>query len=118
MRLTVLFASLLAILVALFAVQNSVTSTVAFLTWRFESSLAVVLVTSFALGVACMALIGTPASLRQRWDSRQQRLEIERLQTEIRNLRSRLDLDNSTTPSGRLIDAEEPPSKIESKDVP
>ena len=36
---------LLAILVALFAVQNSVTSTVAFLPWRFESSLAVVLVT-------------------------------------------------------------------------
>lgn len=118
MRLTVLFASLLAILVALFAVQNSVTSTVAFLTWHFESSLAVVLVTSFALGVACMALIGTPASLRQRWDRRQQRLKIERLRTEIRDLRSRLDLEKTTTRSGRLIDADEPPSKIESRELP
>lgn len=118
MRLTVLIASLLAILVALFAVQNSVTTTVAFLTWRFESSLAVVLVTTFALGVACMALIGTPANLRQRWDRRQRRIEIELLQSEIRDLRSRLELEKTTGPSGRLIDADESPSKIESKDLP
>jgi uncharacterized integral membrane protein len=118
MRLTVLVASLLAILVALFAVQNSATTTVAFLTWRFESSLAVVLVTTFALGVACMALIGTPANLRQHWERRQRRIEIEALQSEIRDLRSRLELEKTAVPSGRLIDVDGSPSRIEPRDLP
>jgi len=100
-----MLASLLAILVALFAVQNSVTTTVVFLAWRFESSLAVLLLMTFALGVACMALVGTPASLRQRWSRRQQRLQIEQLQAEIRDLQSRLETARAEVPQGRLIEA-------------
>lgn len=117
MRLTVLVASLLAILVALFTVQNSATTTWAFLTWRFESSLAVVLVTTFALGVACMAMIGIPTNWRQRWDRRQRRMGIDLLQSEFRDLRSRFEFKN-TAHSGRLIDVDESPSNTEVKELP
>lgn len=43
---------LIAILAVIFALQNPSPVTVTFLTWKFESSLALVLLLTFALGVA------------------------------------------------------------------
>lgn len=118
MRLTVLLASMLATFVAVFAVQNSIATTVAFLAWRLESSLAVVLLITFSLGIACMALVEAPARVRHRLDSRRQRRLIETLQAKIGDLTSRLEVETSKMSAGRVLDTDKPLIESASEDLP
>jgi uncharacterized integral membrane protein len=55
-----------AAVVIIFALQNATPITVAFLIWRFEGSLALVLLLTFALGVVVGALISIPAIMKRR----------------------------------------------------
>lgn len=50
MQVQLIVAIIVAILAVVFALQNAVPITVSFLTWRFESSLALVLLITVALG--------------------------------------------------------------------
>ncbi len=60
---TLFFAFLLALLTAVFALQNTDRVTVRFLIWEYESSLVIVILSSAALGAALTFLL----SLGPRW---------------------------------------------------
>jgi len=62
-----------------FALQNNVPVTVTFLLWRFDSSLAMVLLLALALGAIIVALVSTPRALRTQWLLSRQRSEIAAL---------------------------------------
>ena len=80
MRGLVLFGVILAILLVVFALQNNAAVTVTFLLWRFESSLALVLLLSLAVGVVMVVLLTIPASWRRRGATSRQRRELAELQ--------------------------------------
>ena len=89
MQLTVIVAIVMAIAGVAFAMQNSVTVTVVFLFWRFDGSLAMIVLLSLALGAVVVALVSMPAALRGQWSSDRQRKEIDRLKVENAELRAR-----------------------------
>lgn len=81
----------------LFALQNNVPVTITFLLWRFDGSLAMVLLLAFALGGIAIALATTPATLRRQWATNRQTKRIneleqseKRLTAEIAELRAKL----------------------------
>jgi len=90
MQLTVIVAIVIAIVGVLFAVQNSVPSTVVLFLWRFDGSLGVILLFALALGALIVALVSTPATVRANWVIRRQGKEIENLKTTNAELRARV----------------------------
>ena len=66
MQLLLIVALGLAILTVIFALQNPIPVGVTFLIWRFEGSLALVLISTFALGVIVSLLISIPAIVKRR----------------------------------------------------
>jgi len=95
MQLLVLIGLALAIAAVTFALQNNVPVTVTFLLWRFDGSLAMVLLLAAALGAIAIALISTPTVLRLQWNAARQRRQLagldlanRELQDELRRLRA------------------------------
>ena len=66
MQLQLIVAIIVAILAVVFALQNAVPITVSFLTWRFESSLALVLLITLALGIIMSLLVSVPSMIKTR----------------------------------------------------
>jgi len=66
MQLQLIVAIIVAILAVVFALQNAVPITVSFLTWRFESSLALVLLITVALGILMSLLVSVPSMIKTR----------------------------------------------------
>lgn len=83
MRALVIVGIVLAILLAVFALQNNVAVAVSFLFWRFESTLALVLLFSLAVGVITVILVTIPANWRRRGASSRQRKELTELQKKV-----------------------------------
>lgn len=82
---------LLAILAGVFALQNAMPVTVVLFQWRFEGSLAIVILVSLLVGILIALFLTVPVILRHRWT--------------IGSLRRRL------TSSGQEAEpAEEPPA--------
>lgn len=77
MQLIVLLGIVVAIGGVSFALQNTVPVTVTFLVWRFDSSLAMVLLTSLALGALIVALVSTPATLKAQWAASRLRKQLD-----------------------------------------
>jgi len=65
MQLQLIAAIIVAILAVVFALQNAVPMTVSFLTWRFESSLALVLLITLALGILMSLLVSVPSVIKK-----------------------------------------------------
>jgi uncharacterized integral membrane protein len=65
MQLQLIAAIIVAILAVVFALQNAVPITVSFLTWRFESSLALVLLITVALGIIMSLLVSVPSTIKK-----------------------------------------------------
>lgn len=80
MQLTILIGLVFAIGAVVFALQNNVPVTVTFMLWRFDSSLAMVLLLAMSLGVLITALLSTPAVLRLQWTAARQRRRITGLE--------------------------------------
>ena len=74
----------LAILTVIFALQNTIPVVVTFLVWKFEGSLAMVLMLTFALGVIVSSLVSIPAIIKRRSASSHQRKKIAELESEAR----------------------------------
>lgn len=66
MQFLLIVALGLAILTVIFALQNPIPVGVTFLLWKFEGSLALVLISTFALGVLVSLLISIPAIVKRR----------------------------------------------------
>ncbi|MGI6604322.1 MAG: LapA family protein [Firmicutes bacterium] len=80
-----------ALLVAVFAVQNSVPVAVTFLTWRFEMSLVLVILGSAALGAVAVFLLAMLRLMRQGRLLREANQKARRLQDELAKLQVQLD---------------------------
>lgn len=90
MQLAIIAAIFAAIIGVAFAMQNNVPVTVNFLLWRFDSSLAMVLLLALAFGALVVALLTTPATLRWQWQRARQRKRIAELERACDELRTRI----------------------------
>jgi len=90
MQLTIIVAIVIAIAGVAFAMQNGVPVTVVFLFWRFDGSLAMILLLALAVGAVVMALVSTPATLSSKWAIKRQRKEIDGLKAANAELRARV----------------------------
>ena len=111
-------ALLFAILVALFAVQNTTPVSVSFLFWSAnEVAVALVIVVSAAVGALITLLLGAPAMVRgqlRRLAYRRERREFQRrigeLQAELEQVKGR-PLVKDLTPLPWQANAPEPPTQ-------
>ncbi len=99
MHFLVVLGGAFALLCVVFALQNNVTTTVTFFLWRFDSTLAIVLLVAFIAGALIAVLFTVPAALRARLNSRRQRRQIAALNDELAALRRRDSATNSNTDS-------------------
>jgi len=83
MQLQLIVAIIVAILAVVFALQNAVPITVSFLTWRFESSLALVLLITLALGILMSLLVSVPSMIKRRKMISSQKKEIQELEKSL-----------------------------------
>src|SRR4051812_4952713 len=88
MQLGLIVGIAIAIAAVAFALQNNVPVTVTFLVWRFDSSLAMVLLLALAIGAIVMALVTAPGAVKARWTLAKQRKEIEAHRATIDGLQS------------------------------
>ncbi|WP_051282197.1 lipopolysaccharide assembly protein LapA domain-containing protein [Azovibrio restrictus] len=80
MQLATLLAICFAIAAGAFALQNNSPVVVHVFFWTLESSLALVLLATLALGALILALVSTPAVLRDRWQLGRQKKRIGELE--------------------------------------
>ena len=80
MQIKIIAAIFIAMAGVIFAMQNNVPVTVNFLLWRFDSSLALVLLVALALGAIIVALLTTPATIRRQWQLMRQKRRIDELE--------------------------------------
>ena len=90
MQLITILGIAVALAAVAFALQNNVPVTVTFLLWRFDSSLAMVLLLALALGAVIVALVSTPRALRSQWLLSRQRSEIAALKATNAELEKKL----------------------------
>ena len=83
MQLQLIVAIIVAILAVVFALQNAVPITVSFLTWRFESSLALVLLITIALGVIMSLLVSVPSKIKRMKLISSQKKKIQELESSL-----------------------------------
>jgi len=81
MQLQLILAIIVAILAVVFALQNAVPITVSFLTWRFESSLALVLLITLALGILMSLLVSVPSMIKRKRMISNQKKKIQELES-------------------------------------
>jgi len=81
MQLQLIVAIIVAILAVVFALQNAVPIIVSFLTWRFESSLALVLLITLALGIIMSLLVSVPSMIKRRKMISSQKKKIQELES-------------------------------------
>jgi lipopolysaccharide assembly protein A len=87
MQLGIIVGIAIAVAAVAFALQNNVPVTVTFLVWRFDSSLAMVLLLALAIGAIVMALVTAPGALKARWTMSRQRKEISELRAAAKHER-------------------------------
>lgn len=108
MQLAIIAAIATAIVGVLFAMQNNVAVTVNVLFWRFDSSLAMVLLVSLALGALAVALLTTPGALKNQWQAVRLKRRIATLEETCEYQRQRIDELASSVPIP-VSTREEPP---------
>lgn len=90
MQLAIIGAIVTAILGVAFAMQNNVPVTVNFLVWRFDSTLAMVLLIALAFGAIVVAFLTTPMTLKRQWQITSQKRRILDLEKTCESQRSRI----------------------------
>ena len=90
MRGMVTVGVVLGILLAIFVLQNNVAVAVSFLFWRFESTLALVLLLSLAVGVVTVVLVTIPSNWRRRGTLSRHRKELTEMQTRLEEQKQKI----------------------------
>lgn len=85
MRITLalILALFLALVVTIFAVQNNASVDIAFITWRTEGSLALVLMITFAVGILIGLLVSTPGTIKRRLQFSELKKQLQSLEKEL-----------------------------------
>ena len=91
MQVFLFVALALALVAVMFALQNIVPVTVAFLAWTFEGSLALVLFVALIAGVLVSVLASVPTVVKGRWAEASLKKRVAALEAELKN--TRLDLE-------------------------
>ncbi|PWB77720.1 MAG: hypothetical protein C3F08_09520 [Candidatus Methylomirabilota bacterium] len=79
----------LAMIVAIFSIQNSGEAIVKFIWWQFQSSLVVVILISTALGAIMAIFLSLPGHVRLRMRMREQSQRLAELQRRLQECESR-----------------------------
>lgn len=108
MRVYLILALLLAILVTVFAIQNNAQIEVTFLFWKIDGSLALVLMTTLAIGIIIGILVYIPSAVRRR-------LQVGGLKRQLRTLEQAEALKPQAAPEIRPLD---PTRETESQKQP
>ena len=90
MQLLLILGIVFAIGAVTFALQNNVAVTVVFAFWRFDSSLAVVLLVALGLGVLIAGLVSTPSVLKGQWAGGRLRRQVASLEDDRASLERRV----------------------------
>jgi uncharacterized integral membrane protein len=90
MQLLLILGIVFAIGAVTFALQNNIPVTVAFAVWRYDSSLAVVLLVALALGVLIAGLVSTPSVIKGQWAGARLRRQVASLEDERASLERRV----------------------------
>jgi len=80
MQLFLVLGIVFAIGAVTFALQNNIPVTVVFAFWRYDSTLAVVLLVALGLGVLITALVSTPSVIKGQWTGRRLRRQVAGLE--------------------------------------
>ena len=80
MQLFLILGIIFAGAAVVFALQNSVAVTVVFAFWRYDGSLAVVLLVTLALGALIAALVSNPSVIRGQWAGARLRRQVAGLE--------------------------------------
>ena len=91
MQVFLLIALVIALIGVMFALQNIVPVTVAFLTWTWEGSLALVLFVALLGGALVSFLASVPALVKGRWTANGLRRRIGALEAELDSQRLKLE---------------------------
>jgi uncharacterized integral membrane protein len=109
MQVFLFIALAIAAVVVVFAIQNVAPTTVSFLFWRGQSSLALVLLIALAAGVLISVLVSMPSNVRARWTIRQQRKKMTEMETSLQTYKTQVDELQAKLDDGQKKPAE--PSK-------
>ncbi len=90
MPISILVALLIALVAVVFALQNATTVTITLLAWQFQGSLALLLLSTLAVGFVVGWLAATPALIRSRLEKGGLRKQIASLQEALEEERTRL----------------------------
>ena len=113
MQLQLIVAIIVAILAVVFALQNAVPITVSFLTWRFESSLALVLLITVALGVIMSLLVSVPSMIKRRKIISNQKKKIQVLESSLQRENKSKIREGTGGKTEEEIESEEPELPLE-----
>lgn len=83
MQLALIFGIVIAMGAVIFALQNNIPVTVTLALWRYDGSLAMLLLLALGLGVLVAGLLSSPAVIRGKWT-------ISRLKRQVADLEKRL----------------------------
>lgn len=108
MQLLTIFGMLVAAGGVVFALQNHETVALSLFAWRFEASLAVVVLLALALGGLIVALVSTPSTLRRQWALNRQQKRIEELELRIETLQREAVARSAGNQAGDASAAESP----------
>ena len=83
MQLILILGIIVAIAAVVFALQNNLPVVVAIALWRFEGSLALVLLASLGLGALIAGLLSSPAVIRGQWTMGRLRKQVADLERQL-----------------------------------
>lgn len=90
MQLLLILGIAFAIGAVTFALQNNVAATVVLGFWRYDSSLAVVLLVALGLGALIAGLVSTPSVLKGQWNGARLRRQVASLEADKLALEDRI----------------------------
>lgn len=83
MQIFLLFALIIAAIAVIFALQNTAVTTVTFLFWKFNGSLALILLLALIAGAVVSILVSSPALIRDKLTIRSQKKQIIDLESQL-----------------------------------
>lgn len=84
-------ALLFSLLVAMFAIQNSLPVTVSILSWSYQTSLVIIIIGAATCGALAFLSLAVPVQLKARWDLKKARQRQGELEAELKTLQGRLE---------------------------
>jgi uncharacterized integral membrane protein len=114
MQILLIFSFVIAFLAILFAIQNTTVTTIRFLIWETEGSLALVLFIALVAGALISYLATAPGQIRQRMTISSQRKRIAEVEGQLTSTQE--ELQNATGQLQQMEEENQPESEIQAKE--